>query len=83
MARGKVMTDEALSINKDLLTAGIKKDFLTKDISYQDIGIIQCIANYRVKSADAMPKVREVLKEKFNASIVAVGKNQVAIVKRP
>jgi len=77
------MSDEELDIHKNAISSSIKKDFLKKDVSYQNANEIQCLALYKRNTEDARREVRRILKDEFNASIVSVGENQVAIVKRP
>ena len=82
MAR-KELTQEELNIHKDALASSVRKDFLTKDVSYQSASEIKYLAGYRRENDSTLSEVRQILREKFNASMVAVGNGQVAIVKRP
>lgn len=77
------MSDEEVEIHKNAISSSIKKDFLKKDVSYQSSNEIQCLASYKRNTDEAKRCVRKILKEEFNASIVSVGENKVAIVKRP
>ena len=77
------MSNEEVEINKNAISSSVKKDFLKKDVSYQNANEIQCLAGYKRNTDEAKREVRRILKDEFNASLVAVGDNQVAIVKRP
>lgn len=78
----KELTDEDLKTHKLAISSSIKKDFITKDVSFQNRSELKYLAGYRREREDTMSQVRRILKEKFNASVVSVGANQVAIVKR-
>lgn len=77
------MSDEEVTIHKNAIASSIKKDFLRNAVSYQDSNEIQCLAGYKRNTDEAKRQVRKILKEEFNAAIVAVGDSKVAIVKRP
>lgn len=79
----KEMSDEEVDIHKNAISSSIKKDFLKKEVSYQSSDEIQCLAGYKRNTDEAKREVRRILKDEFNASLVAVGDGQVAIVKRP
>lgn len=78
----KELTDEELAVLSDAVASSIRKDFLKKDISYQDAGEMKFLAGYRRESDQTKTEVRKILREKFNASVVSVGGNKVAVVKR-
>lgn len=82
MAR-KELTDDELQIHKNALTSSIKKDFLKKEVSYHDASELKYLAGYRRENDQSRAAVRKLLREEFGASMVAVGGNKVAIVKRP
>jgi hypothetical protein len=77
------MSDDEVKIHEAAISSSIKKDFLKHDLSYQDTKTMQCLAGYKRNTGDSRREVRRILLENFNASIVAVGANKVAIVKRP
>lgn len=77
------MSDEEVTIHQNAIASSIKKDFLRNAVSYQDSNEIQCLAGYKRNTDEAKRQVRKILKEEFNAAIVAVGDSKVAIVKRP
>lgn len=79
----KEMSDSEVEIHKNAISSSIKKDFLKKDVSYQSTNEIQCLAGYKRNTDEAKREVRRILKEEFNAAIVSVGENKMAIVKRP
>ena len=81
MAR-KELTKDELEIHKNAIASNIKKDFIKKDISYQNAAEMKFLAGYRRQTASTQSEVRTILRTDFNASIVAVGDGQVAIVKR-
>ena len=81
-AKRKEMSPEEVKIHANAISSSIKKDFLKKDVSYQNSKEIQTLAGYIRNTDEARKEVRRILKDDFNASIVSVGENQVAIVKR-
>lgn len=81
MAR-KELTENELEIHKNALASTIRKDFLKNDVSYQIASDIKYLAGYRRENDTAMSEVRTILREEFDASMVAVGNGYVAIVKR-
>lgn len=77
------MSAEEVEIHKNAIASSIKKDFLKKDVSYQNSNEIQCLAGYIRNTDEAKRQVRKILKDEFDAAIVPVGDSKVAIVKRP
>ena len=81
MAR-KELTDDQLEVYRSAIESSIKRDFMTKDVSYQDSADMKYIASYRRENRYTKTEVRRILREELNASIVSVGGGKVAIVKR-
>ncbi len=79
----KELTDDELEVHRSAIASSIRKDFLKNDVSYQDAGEMKFLAGYRRESDQTKTEVRRILREEFNASVVSVGGNKVAIVKRP
>lgn len=82
MARKELTVDE-VNIHRDAIICAIKKDFLTKDVSFQDANLMKHVAGYKRTSQNTPADVRTAIKNEVNGSVVAVGKGKVAIVKRP
>jgi len=78
----KELTDDELETLKQALLSAVKKEFIKNDVSYQERKDLKYIAGYRRERTETMSEVRQILREKCNASIVSVGANKVAIVKR-
>ena len=76
------LTPEELNIHKQAISSAIRKDFLKKDVSYQQASDIKYISGYARETENSKSLARQILKDDFNASVVAVGNGQVAIVKR-
>ncbi|WP_250450285.1 hypothetical protein [Caballeronia sp. ATUFL_M2_KS44] len=76
------LTESELETYKQALASSIRKDFIKKDVSYQNRNELKFLAGYRRERDDTMSQVRRILKEEFGASVVSVGGNMAAIVKR-
>jgi hypothetical protein len=81
MAR-KELTDDQLEVHRSAIASSIRRDLLTKDVSYQDAADMKYLASYRRENSYTKTEVRRILREEHNASIVSVGGNKVAIVRR-
>lgn len=76
------MTEKERQIHEEALRGAIKKDFLKGPVSYQPASDIKYLAGYIREVDNAKTAARKILKDEFNASVVAVGDGMVAIVKR-
>lgn len=82
MARGVVMTNEQLSLTKDALIANIKLDFSRGNVSYQSARDVKTLGGYKVNTPESKKEAAKVAREELGASIVSVGNEQVAFVRR-
>ncbi len=82
MRKRREPSEEEVMILGDALRSGIRKDFLTKNVTYIDAKELPFLVG-RIRQTDEMRvEVRNALRRDFDASIVAVGDGRVAIVKR-
>ena len=82
MARGIVMTDEQLELTRGALVAKVKLDLSRGDVSYQPAGDIKTLGGYKVNTAESKKAAMKVAREQLNASVVSVGGDMVAFVRR-
>lgn len=82
MARGVVMTDEQLKLTRDALIAKVKLDLSRGDVSYQPAGYVKTLGEYKVNTPESKKAAAKVSREELNASIVSVGGEMVAFVRR-
>lgn len=75
-------TEEEIKIRRDALKSGIKKDFLTSNVTYVEAKELPFLVGRIRQTAEMRTAVRNELRREFDASIVAVGDSRVAIVKR-
>ena len=78
----KELSDAELKIHADAISSSIRKDFLKSQVSYQNASEMKYLTGYRRENDASRLAVRTLLREEFNASMVSVGGNRVAIVKR-
>lgn len=82
MARGIVMTDDQLDLTRDALVAKVKLDLSRGDISYQSAGDVKTLGGYKVNTPESKKAAARMAREQLNASIVSVGNDMVAFVRR-
>lgn len=82
MARGVVMTKEQLELTRNALIAKVKLDFSRSDVSYQSAGDVKTLGGYKVNTAESKKEAAKVAREQLGASIISVGAEQVAFVRR-
>ncbi len=82
MRKRREPSEEDVIILGDALRSGIRKEFMTKDVTYIDSKDLPFLVG-RIRQTDEMRvEVRNTLRRDYDASIVAVGDGRVAIVKR-
>lgn len=82
MARGVVMTDEQLKLTREALIAKVKLDLSRGDISYQSAGDVKTLGDYKINTPESKKAAAKMARETLNASIVSVGGDMVAFVRR-
>ena len=79
----KRLTLDEVKVLALAVTSSISRDFLKKEVSYQEAGDMKYVAGYQNQTDQALKTARTILRDEFNASMVAVGNGKVAVVKRP
>lgn len=82
MARGIVMTDKELKLTREALMAKVRLDLSRGDVSYQPSSDVKTLGDYKVNTVEAKRVAAKVAREELNSSIVSVGGDMVAFVKR-
>lgn len=82
MARGIVMTDDRLKLTRDALIAKVRLDLSRGDVSYQLAVDVKTLGEYKVNTSESKKAAAKVAREELNASIVSVGGEMVAFVRR-
>jgi hypothetical protein len=73
---------EEVEIRRNAIRSGIKRDFLSSDITYVDAKEMPFLVGKIRQTDDTKVEIRNELKNVFDASSVPVGNGRVAIVKR-
>lgn len=82
MGRGIGMTDEELKLTRDALVAKVKLDLSRGPVSYHPVGDVKTLGGYKINTAESKRAAAKVAREELNASIVSVGGDRVAFVRR-
>lgn len=82
MARGIVMTEEELRLTREALRAKVRLDLSRGDVSYQPASDVKTLGGYKINTAESKRAAAKVAREELKASIVSVGGEMVAFVKR-
>jgi hypothetical protein len=82
MARGIVMTDEQVKAQKDVIVANVRLAFMSGNTYYHSSNVVKCLGGYKVTTPAAKKEAARFAREELGASIVNVGNDEVAFVKR-
>ena len=82
MARGIVMTPNELRLTREALVAKVRLDLSRGEVSYQPAADVKTLGGYKVNTAESKKAAAQVAREELKASIVSVGGEMVAFVKR-